>query len=261
MKRGQVLILIIMLALVVILCAAVAVVSRGFLTNTDTIAQKADTSALESNAPQTTTPKRILTATPSPTVTPTPTETSTPIPTPTSTRVVLDTATPTPSGTPTPGPTATATLVVSGSGYSNSGGSRATATPSWKYHFHVTQGPVAYSTNNHWLVVLAQLTDNGVTAAGYRIVATHRPTGTEAESAVSCPDLCKASGVEAVTDASGNVVKFQIQKGNVQLETQTYDTGTWEVMIVDGNGEQASDLLEIEINSDDPQWFYYTFSN
>lgn len=260
MKRNQVLILLVMVALVIILCAAVAVVSQRLLSGTDNaVAQKSDLGTIEGNTPRPATPKRILTATPSPTITPKPTNTGTPIPTPTGTRVVLDTATPTPSGTPTPEPTATATLVVSGSGYS--GNYRATATPSWKYHFHVTQGPVAYSTNNHWLVVLAQLTDNGTPAAGYRIVATHRPTGAEAKSDVSCPDLCKASGVEAVTDDAGNVIKFQIQKGNVQLETQTYDTGTWELMVVDGNGVQASDMLEIDINSDDPQWFYYTFSN
>lgn len=259
MKRSQVFILMIMAGLVLVLCAAVAVVSRSFLTGTDTVAQKADISALENATAQVATPKHIRTATFTPTSTPVPTETNTPAPTPTGTRVVLDTATPTPSGTPTPAPTATATLVVSGGGYS--GGYRATATPSWKYHFHVTQGPVAYSTTNHWLVVLAQLTENGLPAAGYKLVGTHHPTGAEAQSDVSCPNLCKASGVEAVTDDSGNIVKFQIQKGNVQFETQTYDTGTWTLMVVDGNGKQASDAIEIAINSDDPQWFYYTFSN
>ena len=260
MKRNQVLILMVMASVAVILCAAVAIVSRSVLSSdTDAIAQKTDANALEENTSQPAIPKPTSTTTPSPTNTLIPTKTNTPLPTPTSTRVVLDTSTPTPSGTPTPEPTATSTLVVSGSGYS--GGYSATATPSWQYHFHVTQGPIAYSTTNHWFVVLVQLTDNGIPAAGYRIVGTHNPTGYETESDVSCPDLCKASGVESVTDDNGNIIKFQIQKGNVVFQGDSYDTGTWTMMVVDGNGQQASDIFEIAINADDPQWFYYTFSN
>lgn len=103
--------------------------------------------------------------------------------------------------------------------------------------------------------------NGGVPQAGYKLVGTHSPTGRQLESGVSCPDLCKASGVEAIYDENGNEVKFQVQKGNLVFEAPTYDTGTWSLMLVDSHGQQASEIFQLELNSEQKQWFYYEFSN
>lgn len=257
MKRWQILMLIVMAMLAALLFCGVAIFSRSLFTPPppELIAEKAQTNAEVDVAA---TRRAIGTPTPTPTRTPTATATDTPVPTPTNTRVVHDTATPTPSRTPTPMPTPTNTLVVPASG-GYSGAAYATPTPACNYPFCVSAGPIEYDTNNYFLVVLAQIKADGILQPGYKLVGTHSPTGVTAESAPSCPDLCKASGVESITDESGNIVRFEIQKGNVQFETQTYDTGTWTIWVVDPNGQQVSEPINIQIDHENRKWYYYEF--
>jgi len=257
MKRWQVLLLVIMALLATLLFCGVLAVSRAvFSTSPINVTTEANAQA-ETNVVAT----RIAQAThtPTPTRTPTATATDTPVPTATNTRVVLDTATPTPSRTPTPGPTATNTLVVPSSGYS-SGGNHPAPTATSRYPYRITKGPVAYSTTNYFFVILAQVISGGVPQPGYKLKGTFSPSGFNFESPPSCPDLCKASGVEAITDDNGNVTYFGVQKGNLVFEAPIYETGTWSVMLVDPNGQQASEILTIETNIDDRQWFYYEFT-
>ncbi len=258
MKRWQILMLIAMAMLAAILFCGVAIFSRSLFTSppAEIIAARAETGTQMDAAA---THRANATHTPTPTRTPTATATDTPIPTPTNTRVVHDTATPTPSRTPTPMPTPTNTLVVRSGG---GGGARsyATPTPTCKQPFCVAAEPIEYDTNNFFFVILAQITDNGILQPGYKLVGTHSPTGAHWESPPSCPDLCKASGVEAITDSNGNVVRFEVQKGNVAFEAPTYDTGTWSVWLIDPNGQQVSETINIQIDHENRKWYYYQFA-
>ncbi len=208
-------------------------------------------------------------APPTPTFTPglviVPTSTFTPLPaepptlTPTYTRVVVDTATPTPSQTPEPTHTPTSTSIPTatrsrGSGGGGTGGTtRATPTPTSRYPFRIMEEPQVYSTTNHIFVVLARVTSGGsVLVPGYRMVGTHSPTGASHQSEPSCDYLCKASGPKG---------EFLIQEGNLVFEAPFYDTGTWSLMLVDPQGRQVSEVLKIEIDSQDKKWFFYHFNH
>jgi len=276
MKRGQRIILILMGALAAVLFCGVIVISRSLFlpTNPDALAQQAQQTA-EAKATVLTLPTAIPTATYTPSPAPTHTATNTPIPTATPTRVVKDTATPTPSNTPTstatPTVTPTNTRVVpvttgggggGGGGGGTGGGAPApTATPASLYPFVMTGGPLSYPTSNHIFVILAQVKVGTQPLEGYKLVGTHSPTGFQWESVVSCPDLCKASGPEAIYDENGELVeKFQIQKGNLVLESPAYDTGVWSLMLVDSMGRQVSDVFQLALDSTDKYWFYYEFS-
>ena len=257
MKRWQILMLIVMAMLAAILFCGVAIFSRSLFAPLppEVVAEKMETGAQVNTVA---TRRAISTATPTPTRTPTATATDTPVPTPTNTRVVHDTATPTPSRTPTPMPTPTNTLVVQsgGGGYQP----RATATPRCGHPFCVAAEPIEYDTNNFIFVILAQITADGILQPSYKLVGTHSPTGSHWESPPSCPDLCKASGVEAITDSNGNVVRFEVQKGNVAFEAPIYDTGVWSVWLVDPNGQQVSDTINIPIDHENRKWYYYQFA-
>jgi hypothetical protein len=193
---------------------------------------------------------------PTSTFTPPPAEPSTP--TPTYTRVVVDTATPTPSQTPEPTYTPTSTPIPAatqgrGSGGGRSGGApRPTPTPTSRYPFKILEEPQVYSTTNHIFVVLARVTSGGsVLVPGYRMVGTHSPTGAGHQSEPSCDHLCKASGPKG---------EFLIQEGNLVFEAPFYDTGTWSLMLVDPQGRQVSDVLKIEVDSQQRKWFFYHFN-
>lgn len=256
MKRWQILILVGMAFLAIVLFCGVATASRAVLSGSPLSVATSEANA-QAETDVVATRRAMATATATPTHTPSPTATDTPQPTPTNTRVVLDTATPTPSRTPTPGPTATNTLVVPSSGYS--GGTYAPPTPTSRYQFRVKKGPVTYSTTNYFFVILAQVISGDVPQPGYKLKGTFSPSGFNFESTPSCPDLCKASGVESITDDSGNVTYFGVQKGNVAFEAPIYENGTWQIMLVDEEGRQASEVLTIETNLEDRQWFYYEF--
>lgn len=273
MKSGQRIILILMGMLAAVLFCAVVFLSRSLFlpSNPEALAQQAAQTAT-SRATVFTLPTAVPTFTPTPSPAPTHTPTETPVPTATATRVVKDTATPTPSNTPTstatPTVTPTNTRVVpvttggGGGGGGTGGGAPApTATPASLYPFLMTSGPLSYETSNHIFVILAQVKVGSQPLEGYKLVGTHSPTGFQWESVVSCPDLCKASGPEAIYDEDGELVeKFQIQKGNLVWESPAYDTGVWSLMLVDSMGRQVSDVFQLALDSSDKYWFYYEFS-
>lgn len=271
MKRWQVLILIMMVGLVILLFLGVAMLVLAnkslLLGSTEAVAGQPvmeDGIEVVINTPE---PTPTATATPTPTSTLTPTSTNTPAPTLTPTRVVNDTVTPTASKTPTPTktPEFTSTPVPSSSGASPSGGIRRptgpTATPTSMYPFKMVQGPIVFTTTNHFLMVLVSVTQGNAPAPGYKLVGTHSPTGMQWESPPACPDLCKASGPEAIYDEDGKKVKtFSVQKGNLAFEAPVYETGTWSLMLVDSRGQQMSAVFQITLDSQKKQWFFYQFN-
>ncbi len=211
------------------------------------------------------------TFTPIPTSTATPTPTNTRLPTSTPTRVVLDTA------TPIQAPTATYTLVLlvtpatpTGTAGDTSSVSSATRTPSPTptvfYPMKIIESQ-AHDTGNTFFVVFAQITGNNALLPGYRIVGTHSPTDLAVESEPSCADLCKASGpktgCEPVCDTQCTPVATTtgapVQEGNVVFEAFAYETGVWSLVVADPQGNQVSDVFQIEIDFERRQWFYYRF--
>ena len=52
---------------------------------------------------------------------------------------------------------------------------------------------------------------------------------------------------------------YLIQEGNLVFEAFFYDTGTWSLVIVDPQGQQASEVLQIDIDIKKRKWFYYHF--
>lgn len=250
MTRVQILVLAVLSVFVCIVFAGVALVVRNQLLSPDTttIAEQPDTG-------DSATPVPTATWTLVPTGTHTPIPSDTPLPTPTYTRVVLDTPTPTPTSTPTitPIPTTTPTPTRR-SGGSGSGGSRApvpTPLPTSRYPLRIVEAPLEYKTKNFIFVVYARITSGNVLLPGYRMIGTHYPTGATVHSEPSCPYLCKASGP--------NIEDYLIQEGNLAFEAFFYDTGTWSLVIVDPQGQQASEVFQIDIDIKKRMWFYYHF--
>jgi len=280
MKRWQAIALILMAVLAISLFCGVAVLSQALFQrpdpatiitqledNADSSAAIEDKSPASDDATATFTPRATATPTALPTATNTPVPTATPLPLPTATptRVVVDTPTPLPTFTPLPTkiPTATNTPVVrnNGGGGAVSNPSAPAPAPASQYPFKIVAGPLSYKTTNHIFVILAKVVAGNVPQPGYQLVGTHSPTGFQWESPLSCPDLCKASGPEAIYDKDGNLVKkWAVQKGNLFFESPNYDTGVWSLMLVDAHGQQASDVFQIGLDSEDKQWFYYEFS-
>jgi hypothetical protein len=175
-------------------------------------------------------------------------------PTATNTRVVNDTATPTitltPTVTETPTETATPIPARQGSGGgSSSGGPKPTPVPTSRFPLKMLEGPVSYKTHNHFLVVLAQVTRGYTYLAGYRLIAIKTPSGAIYKGPPSCPYICKANGPE------GSI----LQQGNIFLEVP-YESGVVSLMIVDPQGQQASEVFQMTTDVDGDQWwFYYHF--
>jgi hypothetical protein len=265
LKRSQILILALMAILAIALFCVVAFFSRSLLQPPDPtlVAQQVAATADAAFTPR---PTATPSLTPTPTNTLTPTPTDTPVPTPTATRVVHSTATPTPSKTPTltPIPTSTPTntpIPQGGVGGGYAGGPAPTAVPTSRYPFAIIAEPLVYTTSNHIFVILAQVTRSSVPVPGYRLVGTHSPTGFQWQSPLSCDDLCKASGPEAVYDEEGERTKtFLVQKGNLAFEAPVYETGVWSLMLVDAKGQQVSEVFQIQLDATEKQWFYYLFN-
>ena len=176
-------------------------------------------------------PTNTPTETPTPTITPTPTETLTPVPTPTFTPEP-PTATPTRAPptpippTPTPAPP--------------------TPTPPPNYPFKVAEGPIGFPTNNPILVMYIALTDgSNVPVGGLKVVGDHAPSGDHWVSAASCFDFCKVNGLEGT-------LKF----GNVTFEPPRYETGVWNLYVIDGGGNQVSNVVPIQVDFNSPGWFF-----
>jgi len=208
---------------------------------------------------------------PSPAATPAPLPTDTPVyiftrtatptpdiprsPTATNTRVVNDTETPTITLTPTVTPTPTETVTPiparqgSGGGSSSSGGARPTPAPTSRFPLKMLEGPVSYKTHNHFLVILAQVARGNTYLANYRLIATKTPSSAIYKGPPSCNRICKANGPE------GSI----LQRGNIFLEVP-YESGIVSAMIVDPQGQQASEVFTMTTNVDGDQWwFYYRF--
>ncbi|GAB4534632.1 MAG: hypothetical protein Kow0063_17950 [Anaerolineae bacterium] len=246
MTRVQILILVILAVTVCIVFGIAAVVVQ-----TQFIPSLTPVIADQPPAEVALTPTVTATWTPIPTSTATPTPTDTPLPTPTYTRVVNDTATPTPTHTPLPTDTATITPTPT-RGRGGSPGARPTPTPTSRYPFRIVETPLEYKTKNFIFVVYARVTSGDVLLPGYRLVGTHYPTGVNIKSEPSCAYLCRASGPK--------VEDSLIQEANLVFEAFFYDTGTWSMMLVDGQGQQVSEVFHVNIDIKDRKWFYYHFN-
>jgi hypothetical protein len=115
-------------------------------------------------------------------------------------------------------------------------------------------GPVDKKTKNHMFVVYARITgpDGTTLLPDYRMIGTHSPTGVNIQSEPSCDYLCRASGPR--------MEDYYILEGNLVFEAFFYDTGTWSLVVLDPQGQQASEKLEIEIDRQERRWFYYHLS-
>jgi hypothetical protein len=250
MTRAQILVLAVLAVLVCIVFGIAAAVIRAQLV-TSPDAAVADEPGLDLTAALP--PTATWTPIPTSTLSPTPAETSPP--TATNTRVVPDTPTPTETGTPTVTPTATNTPTVTPARAGGGGGSpgvpRPAPTPTSRYPLIVAEGPISYTTKNYMFVVLAKVSSGNTLLPGYRIAGTHTPTGAHIESDPSCATLCKGSGPLGV---------WPVWQGNVAFEAFFFDTGTWSLVILDPQGRQASEVLNIEINREKRLWYYYRFN-
>jgi len=123
----------------------------------------------------------------------------------------------------------------------------------------------AQETENTFFVIFAEITGNNVLLPGYRIVGTHSPSGLAVESGPSCDHLCKASGPKVMdepvcgTPVACTVTGSPVQEGNVVFEAFAYEAGVWSLVVADPEGNQVSDVFQIEINYERRQWFYYRF--
>jgi hypothetical protein len=97
-----------------------------------------------------------------------------------------------------------------------------------------------------------RITSGNTLLPGYRMVGTHNPTGAHVESPPSCGKLCKGSGPKREN--------WLIQESNLAFEAFFYDTGTWSLVLLDPQGQQASEVLEIKIDIKDRKWYYYHFN-
>ncbi|MGC8879842.1 MAG: hypothetical protein ACP5R2_11525 [Anaerolineae bacterium] len=224
------------------------------------------------------TPPKVSTPAPSPTWTMPPTWTPIPLPqetkppTPTATRVVKDT--PTPTITPTYTRVVLTTPDTTQQAIPNANPTRrvtkrrapiVTPTPSYPFKLVATQ---EYTTTNSFFVIYAQIKSGDALVGGYRIVGTHQPSGLTFESPPSCWDLCKASGPRISTTPCCNEyctpisssLPPHIQEGNVAFEAPIYETGSYQIRLLDPQGQPASDLIEIPIDANDKKWFFLVFN-
>ena len=111
------------------------------------------------------------------------------------------------------------------------------------------EGPVSYKTHNHFLVVLAQVTRGYTYLGGYRLIAIKTPSGATYKGPPSCPYICKANAPE------GSI----LERGNIFLEVP-YESGIVSLMIVDPQGQQASEVFQFDSSvNGDQWWFFYRF--
>ena len=240
----QKLILVALAILVISECGVAGWLARSYLVPDEGVMMARP---LEAQAKALPTPTATLT--PIPTSTPTRPPTASPLPSTTPTRVVIHmptTDTPTPTNTLVLSPTPTGTVRSA----AKSGTKKAGATPTPSYPFKAVASQV-YDTTNHFFVMYAQITSNNTLLAGYRIVGTHVPSKRYFESQPSCPDLCKASGPKAVDS--------NVQEGNVAFEADMYDTGAYFLVVQDPQGQQVSDVIQVPVDADHRQWFFYHF--
>ena len=218
------------------------------------------------------TPTATATPSPIPTNTSTATPTETLIPSPTATLVVHSTATKT--STPTPRPTRTPRPTDTPVPSSNAGGSGSssvvsqptgptpTPTATSRYPFVIVEGPLDYKTKNHFLVVLAKVTKGNVIMPNYRLAGFHSPSKAEWESVPSCDHYCKGSAPVAYMNDSNELINIPRQEGNLVFEFPRYERGTFTLVLLDPQRQQASEpfVLELDSDSDRRKWFYMHFN-
>lgn len=204
-------------------------------------AQPTDTPAPTKTPRPTFTPTPDWTATP--TVTSTPTATL--IPTDTPTPPATSTFTPTPTETPAP-PTATFTPAPPTATFTPA---PPTATPTPSYQFRVVEGPTGFATTNSILVIYIAIHDpNNVPIGNMKVIADHSPSGRRVESAPTCFNFCKPSGLSGT-------IKF----GNTTIEWGGIETGSWTLHVLDGGGREVAAPVTINVDSNNPQWFFVRY--
>jgi hypothetical protein len=271
MSGLQKLVLIMLAGLVASVFCVVVFLARSVLLSPTTVAVARETPTPSVPGEPTLVPTLTLV----PTWTPLPEAQETLQPTATATRVVLDTTTPTatpivtttPLRPPTATPDSGASSAIGGTVKSPARKTTPTATPQPSYPFKLSASQV-YTTANSFFVMYAQIKNGGTLLGGFRIVGTHQPSGMSFESAPSCYDMCKASGPRASTTAccntqctpEANSLPANVQEGNVAFETPLYETGAYYIKLVDAQGKQVSDVIEIPIDGSDRKWFFYVFS-
>jgi hypothetical protein len=108
-------------------------------------------------------------------------------------------------------------------------------------------------TKNYFFVVLVKVTSGDELLPGYRMTGTS-PTGLRFESELSCDHLCRASGPKEEDRL--------VQEGNLVFEAPIYEVGTWSLILVDSQGQQAAEVLEIEtLLPHKRRWFYCHFGH
>ncbi|MGQ9501417.1 MAG: hypothetical protein ACUVSJ_00120 [Anaerolineae bacterium] len=223
------------------------------------------------------TPTEVPPSAPTPTWTMPPTWTPIPLPqetkppTPTATRVVKDT--PTPTITPTYTRVVPTTPDISQL-IPNASPTRqvirrrvptTTPTPSYPFKLVATQ---EYTTTNSFFVIYAQIKSGDSLVGGYRIVGIHQPSGLTFESPPSCWDLCKASGPRISTTPCCNEfctpipssLPPDVQEGNVAFEAPIYETGSYQIRLLDPQGQPVSETIEIPIDANNKKWFFFVFN-
>ena len=209
------------------------------------------------------------TKTPRPTFTPTPNWTPTPsiTPTPTNTLIPTETPTPLPTDTPTaPPPTETFTPAPPTATFTPAPPTATftpappTDTPAPSYAFRVAEreDPTFTQTQTNVFEVFVEVsTADHVPLGGYRVVGIHQPSGRTWESAPSCENYTgRRDNPQAwcVDSGTGGYRKV----GNVKFDPpQARDIpGVWTLYLVDGNGQQVSQPVDIPV-SPDPPWYWY----
>ena len=88
-------------------------------------------------------------------------------------------------------------------------------------------------------------TSDNVPIGGLKVVGDHSPSGIQHISDESCFDFCKVSGIEGS-------VKF----GNVTFEPPFYETGVWNIYVIDGGGARVSNTIPVNIDSNSKSWYF-----
>ena len=274
MRRGQVFILTLMALMVILLFGAIAVTGYTLVGEepSDSIVEVAEAAVVAAVATDTPGPTNTPTAIPS--NTPTGAPTGELAPTKTATMVVNETATRTPTKTPIPTKTATATITpvrvnrrASTAGSRNSGNAsfvpQASATPASRFPYRIASGPTEYDTENTFFVVLANVTHNGWPQGNYRLIGFHSTLDLNWESAPSCDHICKASAPVGVHDDDGNLVQaFARQEGNLTFEFPHYEDGTLTLVLVNHEGSQVAEPIQITLNKADGErrWYFVHYN-
>ena len=175
------------------------------------------------------------------------------------------------------------------------------------YPFYAVPEPVVFTTTNHFLTVMINVTDGNIPLGDYRLVGTNLETGDVQKSDTSCHTLCKASSPEKlwvnradldkidwdcgqgrsqqdsqegggrIFDDDGRILgttpyesfddenrdiyvikcRNEIIESNLVFEYPRFETGTWQLKLIDSQGNQASPVFELTLDGEKREWYYY----